>query len=182
MKVIGRGSVAAFIKPALDMGWRLSWAGLCIAAGLSLLYFGSLAAGGRLTIPGMEAVAEPGAWQAVGISLITYAVYATALIVITGEMRAIFATLVEGDPFVPENARRVRWVAWAIVGLELARYAISAAANIILVVFGQPETGQITVKLLNINLAAWTAVVVLIVLAEIFREGAALRRDQQLTI
>lgn len=182
MKVIGRGSVAAFIKPALDIAWGLAWIGLGVAGVVSVLYLGSVAAGGRLSIPGMETVAEPGAWQAVAISLVTYAVYACALIVIIGEMRAIFATLVEGDPFVPENARRLRTIAWAIVGLELARYAISAAANVILMVFGQPETGQITVKLLNVNLAAWTAAVVLIVLAEVFRQGAALRQDQQLTI
>jgi len=34
----------------------------------------------------------------------------------------------------------------------------------------------------NVNLTAWFAVLVVFVLAEVFREGARLRRDAQLTI
>jgi len=73
-------------------------------------------------------------------------------------LRKVVKTLLEGDPFVPENISRLRLI-WIIIALaEVLRI--------------------ITMNLSTVG----EGVFVIAALAEVFRHGAELRRDAELTI
>ena len=82
-------------------------------------------------------------------------------------------TLTAGDPFHPQNVRRLRLIGLMLGALEFGRYAIWAVA---------PMVRGVRDVRPNFNLTAWFSVLVVFVLAEVFREGARLRREAELTI
>ena len=102
------------------------------------------------------------------------ALYIAGVLVIVNRLRKIFATLTAGDPFDPENVRRLRVIGVMLGALELSRYAAALIAAWIAPQEIKPATG--------VSLTAWFAVLVVFVLAEVFREGARLRREAELTI
>lgn len=181
MKAIGKGSLAAWLRTALDV---LRVAIVVLAAGLAILaalaaymYAGGALPNGAGVMAIEGALVDP--WHVTTLAfLIAAGTLATAYIVV-GRLRRIFATLAAGDPFVPENADHLRVIAIAIAVFEAARIMVTVAASIGIGMTGG-ETGM-TAEL-SINLVLWFAVLAFIVLAEVFREGARLRREQQLTI
>ena len=48
---------------------------------------------------------------------------------VLSQLRAVFRTLRDGQPFVPANATRVRRIAWAVILGEVARSVLSFAAS-----------------------------------------------------
>lgn len=84
-------------------------------------------------------------------------------------LRKIVKTLLEGDPFVPENISRLRLI-WIVIALaEVLR----------IVTMNLSTTGEMT---LDLRPGTWFVVFVVAALAEVFRHGAELRRDAELTI
>jgi hypothetical protein len=53
--------------------------------------------------------------------------------------------------------------------------------GVLIAAFGEPIDRDTTLNL-QINVSAWLSIFVLIVLAEVFREGARMREEQELTI
>jgi hypothetical protein len=174
-------SLASILKLGIDVGWGLTWVALAGVTLACLLYAAAMASGGAMRSPFLHAVADRESWQAIAPGLAAGVIYAGGLVIIFGQLRRIFATLVAGDPFVPENAGRLRRIAWAVIGLELARYAIQITTALIVTAFGQPASGVLESDF-RPSLAAWAAALVLFVLAQVFREGARLRQQDQLTI
>ena len=95
---------------------------------------------------------------------------------ISSLLRGVFETLVAGDPFVPENAVRLRKISMALAGLELARLFVGPVINLLM-----HDGGELTLRFAT-NFVVWGAVLVLIVLSQVFDEGARLREDQKMTI
>jgi len=113
------------------------------------------------------------------------AIMTASYMYVIGILRAIVKTLLAGDPFVPENISRLR-VMWIVLAmLEIFRMlihnvvsvpAMSAATQL-------DETVNITQgDFIDIRIGTWFLVFVIAALAEVFRHGAELRRDQQLTV
>jgi len=98
--------------------------------------------------------------------------YLVCVIVIVQRLRRIFGSMSAGDPFHPDNVRRLRVIGLFLALLEIDGYVFRAIDRFAL---GQPQH-------LSINLTPWFAVLVVIVLSEVFREGARLRREAELTI
>ena len=84
-------------------------------------------------------------------------------------LRKITGTLLKGDPFIPQNISRLRMI-WIVI-------ALAEIIRIIIVNISSSET-----MVLDIRLGTWFLVFVIAALAEVFRHGAELRRDQALTI
>ncbi len=91
-------------------------------------------------------------------------------------LRLIFRTLTVGDPFHPDNVRRLRriglilavvtggvWVAQGFVAARVAPGVMEAQG-----------VGELLTPIFS--------VLIVFVLAEVFREGARLRRESELTI
>lgn len=142
---------------------------------VALLVMGLIASlnGGQMAIPGGDIYAEDVPADRLLAALAALAVMLPVVIYICLQLRRILSTLAAGDPFVPENAPRLSRIAIAVAVMELARYATAFALRAF------TDVGELR---LSVNLAAWAAVAALLVLAQVFREGARLREDQKMTI
>ena len=57
--------------------------------------------------------------------------YMGGAIVIVGRLRRIFQTLIGGDPFHPDNVRRLRVIGSTLALLEVGRYAASTVDRLV---------------------------------------------------
>jgi len=120
--------------------------------------------GGPLLITGMRLV------MVIGIAAVpvTHVVLAT--------LRAIVDTVGQGDPFVGENAGRLKQIAWAVLGLEVLHLAVGA-------VTAAASTPAVPLDLdWNFSVTPWLAVLLLFVLARVFEQGTRMRDDLEGTI
>jgi hypothetical protein len=102
-------------------------------------------------------------------------------LIIIGRLKRLFANFTTSEPFQKDNADHLRAIWIAMAGIEIARYAIMALSGVLVASMGEPA-GQDFKFSLNVNMMTWGAIVILIVLADVFREGARLREEQDLTI
>jgi hypothetical protein len=165
------------IARLLNVGVRvvqiLAW--VFLVFGAVMLGLGIIAemSGGSLHLPFGQALVE-------GVSLANFIVAFAAMVVmlpglifICDQLKRILTTLSDGEPFVAENAPRLKRIAIAVALMEFARMAIAATAMALL------ESGS---HRLGINLAAWIGVAVLFVLSSVFAEGTRLREEEKMTI
>jgi hypothetical protein len=185
MRALGPGSVSSFLKIILDVVFAALWIGVVVLslitlAALLLSFNPDLLANlTQATDPG--AVARDSALgelatngPSITSGLLAAALYLAGVLVIVGSLRRIFMTLTAGDPFHPDNVARLRLIGLMLAGLELGRYAFLALSAWLLPAVSRAEA--------KMSLTPWFSVLVVFVLAEVFREGARLRREAELTI
>ena len=132
--------------------------------------------GGTLELPLIEANVDdvpPGRLVAALVGLV---VFAPGIAFVCFQLRRILSTLAEGDPFVPDNTPRLTRIAVAIGLIEVIRMVS------LVVLTNTVDLGAGYEANININLAVWGAVVVLFILAQVFKEGARLREEEKMTI
>jgi hypothetical protein len=174
MRALGPGSVSSFLKIVLDV----AYAAVAVGVGLlTLLALAALLFSLNPALLGDVKLAEAGEIEQraplVMGGLLVAGAYMAGVVVILGALRRIFATLIAGDPFHPDNVGRLRLTGLMLAALELGRYAVwGVSAWLPWVREVRPSFG----------LTAWFSVLVVFVLAEVFREGARLRREAELTI
>ena len=175
MRALGPGSVSSFLKAVLDV---IYYALIVVAAMTAVAAVVALLAqpfvSGRSdrdlgmftdffragpALSGVLAVAD---------------VYVAALVVVVERTRRVFGTMIAGDPFDPANVGRLRVIGFALAAMELTAWLARAVARALL-----PQMHGVK---MDVNLTAWFAVLVVFVLAEVFREGARLRSDAELTV
>ena len=176
MRALGPGSVSSFLKIILDVVFVALWIGL---VGLSLIAVAALLFSvnpdllPNVTISDdLGQVTRRGPVLAGGLA--AAGLYIPGVLLIVAAVRRILATLTAGDPFHPDNVRRLRLIGLILAGLELGRYAVWALGKWVLPGVHRVEP--------TFSLTAWFSVLVVLVLAEVFREGARLRREAELTI
>ena len=177
MRTLGPGSVSSFLKVILDVFY---FALLISAAALALAIVAVLLVSFRpdvwthdIHLDG-EHLQGPWLGPALAGLLLGLELYIAGAIVIVGRLRRVFQTLIAGDPFHPDNVRRLRVIGSTLALLEVGRYVASTIDH--LVFRGHANIGG------GVNLTTWFAVLVIVVLAEVFREGARLRGEAELTI
>ncbi len=174
MRALGPGSVSSFLKIILDVVYVAFWiaaiAGLIVALGLLLFDFDPGLFGRSISL-GIDAKLTP---PLATVGAVAFTIYIVAVLVIVERLRRIFATLTAGDPFHPENVRRLRVIGLMLMALEVGRYPMVLARSWLF-----PHADP---RYFIPNPTAWFAVLVVFVLAEVFREGARLRREAELTI
>lgn len=174
MRALGPGSVSSFLKIILDVVYAALWIGvaavtLMVLAALLFTFNPDL-----LDDVSLSSGQLASRWPAVTGGLAAASLYMGGVLVIVGCLRRIFATLTAGDPFHPDNVRRLRLIGAILAALELGRYAFWGLGAWMLAGVGTSKP--------NFSLTAWFSVLVVFVLAEVFREGARLRREAELTI
>ncbi len=172
MRFLGPRSISSLLKTALDVvyyGLFVVVAAVLIAT-ICLVSVPNLSAEmvRRFNLPGAGTAARPFIMLAFGISLSGY-------LLITHWTRQVFQTLAEADAFHPDNTRRLRWIGFGLAGLELFGYLTRFIAEAVFHLRFEPIYGLRAVT-------AWFSVLVVFVLAEVFREGARLRQEADLTI
>ncbi len=180
MRALGPGSVSSFLKVVVEVVHAALWvlvaiqlaavALLLLAApfGEGILHFSPVA----LHITGVPQLSGDDPKVAGLLALSVF--YVAILLAIFSQVRRVLATLIRGDPFHPANVGRLRAIGLALVGLESVGYLVRLAVRW-LVRLEQPWP-------FSLNATGWFAILVVFVLAEVFREGARLRAEAELTV
>lgn len=210
MKTLGRGSLASALKALFDVLYYLSFVpavGLLVLSVLIPVFHESenLTVHPRVqlhldpdeyrVLPGTQSAPRVQIEKAValleveGVSAGRMAVGLGVAWMFWGFMfvglrkiRAIFRTLKEGDPFVLENASRIRFLGVATIAFELL-YRGAIFWMYFAFVANQFGISGVSLRpLFEPSFAILGAGLILIVIAEVFRVGAELRSEQELTI
>jgi hypothetical protein len=208
VKALGERSLASFVRFVLDAAWWLGIVSLALLTGLLVFSFFAKLEGNNLTmdlpvalelnapVHGSSASIQTDArieklrgnlWFPVRIDAF-FSVSMFLIVLLFGfllwaltQLRHIFRSLSRGLLFIPENARRTRWVGLTVIFGELARAA--------LVYFWSYYTSQHFtanglrfVASTDFNGITILGGLAILVIAEVFREGTRLHEDQSLTI
>lgn len=175
VRALGHGSVASVLKIALDAAYvLLALITFLLLIGLVLALFIPV---DNLTVSNEEG----GVQQALTRPLILFGLgvlcaWFGGFLLILRQLRQIFRTLTLGDPFQPDNVRRLRQIgatlAIVTAGVWIAQSVV--AARLAPGVLDRQGVGALLTPIFS--------VMVVFVLAEVFREGARLRRESELTI
>ncbi|QIQ87763.1 MAG: DUF2975 domain-containing protein [Erythrobacter sp.] len=116
----------------------------------------------------------------IGLLFVALALLAM-LFVFLGKLRAIIATVGEGDPFVPDNARRLNLMAWLLLAIQLLAVPAAGLGLLLAKWADQFEHQDITIDA-GIDFTGILMVVLLFILARVFKHGAAMREDLEGTV
>ncbi|WP_031495587.1 DUF2975 domain-containing protein [Bryobacter aggregatus] len=208
MKALGDRSVASCIRFVLDAAWWLVVVSLALLTGLLVFSFFVKLEGNNLTmnLPVTLEMNTPVHDNSASLdtgaqieklhgnlrfpvrngaffsgSMVLIVLFCGSLLWALTQLRHIFRSLSRGLLFLPENARRIRWVGFTLIFGELARAA--------LVYFWSYYTslhftgnGLHFVASTDVNAITILGGFAILVLAEVFREGTRLHEDQSLTI
>jgi len=203
MKALGQGSVASIVRVGLSIANVILWValgGLVIGAIVYGVLLWLIAAGhvdptiltgGEGTIRLGEnggsnfslTYDEPGGatWPVALPAFMIGAVVVVGGLVIVQRLSKLFYSFTSGEPFRRENADHLRMIWITMLCIEIARYVLLALTGVLLAAFGAPDGAEARFEV-QIDLTNWLSIFVLIVLAEVFREGARLKEEQELTI
>lgn len=179
MRALGPQSVSSFLKIALDVVYvgAVSVAAIAGPIILSLLIATPFTNSPlSLKFSGQTWV-SPFSTSSLIAVLVGVETYVVCLVFVLNRIRRVVETLVLGDPFRPENVDRLRWIGAGLIVLELATDALRWLLAQLAQSNPTRHPGESW-----FNPTAWFAVLVVFVLAEVFREGARLRQEAELTI
>jgi hypothetical protein len=98
-----------------------------------------------------------------------------------GKLRGIIDTVAAGDPFVPENADRLSAMGWILIGIYALTFVTTATAAAVSAWAAQFT--EISVKGgLEVDVMPVMMILVLFILARVFKHGAAMREDLEGTV
>ncbi|NNC35971.1 MAG: DUF2975 domain-containing protein [Acidimicrobiales bacterium] len=176
-------AASAFFRKLITVLWWLSWAFfLLFAVSLIVALLGW--AGVEPLKSQLFVDTDP---VSAFIMLLSMLVHISVFLIILKQLQNVCKTLAAGDPFVPENARRLRVIWIAVACGELLRQAgtflfshLSSKGIIAYSPSGSSADGyDVTIEL---RVYVWFLVLALIIFAEVFREGARLRQEQKYTV
>ena len=176
----GRGSISSFLKVAVDVIWVLACAALGFIWIIAAFALYSQLTGNPTIFDqvGENTLNSPlklAIWMAIG------SILCIGVMIVCAYLRGVFETLVARDPFVPENARRFMAIAIVLAVMETSAMFVATVVSLLFSVFA-PSGRAAAFQFPNINWAVWLSVLTLLVLAQVFREGAAMREEQKMTI
>ena len=173
MKLIGRRSIASVLR------WVLGFANVFVAFAVvmtALMLFASL------VIPDFAAGFIDGLSENDNdrrpLLLNERASYLAAFVAtlstwwILNRLRRMFLAVNTGDAFERANVGRLQGVGLGLIGVQVS------AAILALTI---PE-GIVSDLNYQVDLGAWLGILIVFMLAEVFRQGAAMRDDQQMTV
>lgn len=103
------------------------------------------------------------------IVLITAPTVVVALHIVFKRLLAIIGTVQQGDPFVSENAARLRTIAWCLMVTQI--YDLLFIGLVRIAAVADADLGW------DFSLNGWLAVLLAFVLAKVFEHGTRLRDD-----
>ncbi|WP_066527343.1 DUF2975 domain-containing protein [Erythrobacter sp. CCH5-A1] len=105
-----------------------------------------------------------------------------AMFMFFGRLRAIINTVAEGEPFVPANAERLSLMAWLMLAVQLLLWPAAWLAEIVAKWANTVEDAHLLVDGDSLDLTGILMVIILFILARVFRHGAAMREDLEGTV
>ena len=172
MRAIGKGSLSSILAAGLHVTRIILWigfVGLSIAMVVVPFLAGIIgaaetAAGGSI---GADIDVGPGDYIEIAYHFVAFGV----MLFVVNRLLEILKTLRFGSPFVKENADRFRGVGYALLIGEGAKIA-----------FGFLSLINDADADIDSSIITWLAIIAVFVLAEVFREGARMKEEQDLTV
>ncbi|HET9485156.1 MAG TPA: DUF2975 domain-containing protein [Xanthomonadales bacterium] len=93
---------------------------------------------------------------------------------VLARLLAIVETVLVGDPFVPDNAKRLETIAWAMLGIQALHLVFGVFAKVL-------SSPNVRIEW-TFSLSGWIFVLLLFVLARVFEEGTRMRADLEGTV
>ncbi|MBH5321648.1 DUF2975 domain-containing protein [Aurantiacibacter sediminis] len=116
------------------------------------------------------------------IALLVMALMVVALVfAFFDQLRRIINTVGHGDPFAPQNARRLGNMGWLLLVVQLLMIPISGAGLTVAKWADEVGHEDITVDA-GLDLTGILMVIVLFILARVFKRGAEMRDDLEGTV
>ena len=151
-------------------------------AAMMLIGFGALLTVGRGEIMAeLAADSVPGSayWAVAAVLALLVGLFLAVLRFLL-ELNGIVKSVDRGDPFEPENADRLSRMGWIVVGGYALATVIDALAAWIQSVSG--EAGKDINVDIGLDGGGVLLILVLFILARVFRQGAAMREDLEGTV
>jgi hypothetical protein len=178
MRTLGPGSISSFLKVVLDVAYVVMMivTGAVLLAAVAILIALPFASTIHLQLDNVriDPAHLPVRMSAAEVLVLLTAIYLGLVVVVLNRLRRVFGALTRGEPFQPENVGRLRVIGLALIGIQVFGHILHMAPG---AVFGEHGHAGF-----SISLSAWFSILVVFVLAEVFREGARLRREAELTI
>ena len=172
MRAIGKGSLSSILAAGLHVTRIILWIGF-IGLSIAMIFIPflsgviSLAENASGASINADLDVGPGDYIEVAYHFVTFAV----MLFVVNRLLEILKTLRFGSPFVKENADRFRGVGYALLIGEGAKIAFGFLSLI-----NDAETG------IDSSIITWLSIIAVFVLAEVFREGARMKEEQDLTV
>ncbi len=172
MRAIGKGSLSSILAVGLHGARVILW--ICLGGvtfALLLLpiapIIANMFAGNDAIIFDGDGFADAEDFIKVASAFVTFAV----MLFVVNRLLEILKTLRFGSPFVKENADRFRSLGYALLMGEGAKFAFGLLSLI--------YDADVSI---NSSFITWLAIVAVFVLSEVFREGAQMKEEQDLTV
>ncbi|MEQ8410688.1 MAG: DUF2975 domain-containing protein [Erythrobacter sp.] len=169
------GTVLTYIA---QIGLALGGLAIAIAAPLMLIF------NEKVSVEFAQKVGEVSGSMFIAITLglmiVAFGIIAAAF-AFFGKLRAIIASVGEGDPFAPENADRLNLMAWLLLGMQLLMIPAMGIGLMLAKWADEVENAEITIDA-GLDIEGILMVIVLFILARVFKHGAAMREDLEGTV
>jgi Protein of unknown function (DUF2975) len=111
-----------------------------------------------------------------------YVVFAFGIVILglvwtmMNKLLAIINSVEHGDPFILENATRLRAIGWLMVAMQIVAFPLAFAARHTADLFGKHDVG------LDFSLNGLLAILLVFILADVFKRGAEMREELEGTV
>jgi hypothetical protein len=195
MQSLGPHSTSAYLRAALGVASGVLWVGFVLLIICSGAYAGSMIAihqgwldpafmhsnGVKVEVSGDEK--DPLDWPAITAGIAAAFIALPATIFIVRHLKSMFDTFVANDPFRAENGDHLRAIAYALIVIQISTF-VEYYVEVLLRVFFKTHAHEMTFSFTfdGATITIWFVIAILFVLAQVFREGAKLRDEQNLTV
>jgi len=116
-------------------------------------------------------------WAIAGLLVLIIALL-TLLFLFLRHMKRIIDTVADGDPFIPANADRLRAMAWLMLGVQILGISVGTLGGIV----DQIVEGEAESLSFEFDINSLALILVLFILARVFRRGAEMRDELEGTV
>ena len=165
---------------AIIMQGIMAFAGIVLAILIPVLILFQDTINAELRAEQAATLTDLPVWPVAGL-FVCVLIVAALVFLFFGKLRAIIGTVTERDPFVPENAERLNGMAWLLLAVQVLMIPAAALGLIVAEWSKQLENTDMTVDA-GLDLTGIMMVIVLFILARVFKQGAAMRADLEGTV
>ena len=105
-----------------------------------------------------------------------------ALFLFFRKMQALIGTVGDGDPFTPENAHRLNAMAGLVLGIQVAGVVVAGFRHHLASLALGSTSSESFIDFGRGDIVGILMVIILFILARVFRHGAAMREDLEGTV
>jgi hypothetical protein len=120
----------------------------------------------------------------VGIPDVVYRLTAAVgAVAIVRRLRSLFDAFAQNQPFAASNADHLRGISVTLVVIEIVRICAFMAARLLPTLYGTGDVLSLPEEIRSpLDISRWFMIFVVVILAEVFRQGTRLREDSELTV